>query len=251
MTTEPDRQRHNDLAGVFDQDNTAGAEPELPSGALGNAGPGRPEPASVWSIPVEDGPPIEVPLADTSFSWLPPGVTVIPVAAAPSPPRHLEPPIPAESRIPVESPSPVELPIPVEPWRDVEPPSTVSPPIPWLDVEPVPVPSGVNPPLSSAVPRPDPLTRRSPPLAPPPYTYPDLTRPLVRPVPGRGGLARRAAGRVSFRGRTRLADRIGFWRRLRSIIELVVVTFVLGALLATVVAAVIGAIVVALQNALG
>ncbi|HSS10059.1 MAG TPA: hypothetical protein VLL25_09250 [Acidimicrobiales bacterium] len=55
--------------------------------------------------------------------------------------------------------------------------------------------------------------------------------------------------RRPFRG-PRLNDPIGFWRRLRSIAELVFVSVILGVLLAAIVAAVVGGIVVAIQNAL-
>jgi hypothetical protein len=47
-----------------------------------------------------------------------------------------------------------------------------------------------------------------------------------------------------------LADQIGWWRRLRSIVELVFVTVLLGAILAAILAVAIGAIVVSVQHAL-
>jgi hypothetical protein len=55
--------------------------------------------------------------------------------------------------------------------------------------------------------------------------------------------------RPSFRG-PRLADFIGWWRRLRSIVFLVVITVILGMILAAIVAVAIGAIVVTIQHAL-
>jgi hypothetical protein len=75
---------------------------------------------------------------------------------------------------------------------------------------------------------------------------------MVRPAPGRPRRARQReqAKSNSFRG-ARLADGIGFWRKLRSLLALIVVTIVLGGLLAAVVAAVVGGIVLALQKALG
>jgi hypothetical protein len=82
---------------------------------------------------------------------------------------------------------------------------------------------------------------------------PALRRPLVRPVPGRGRSSsrrRKTEKRPSFRGFRRLADHIGFWRRLRSLVELVIVVAVLGALVAAVIGAIVGAVVVALQKAL-
>jgi hypothetical protein len=57
------------------------------------------------------------------------------------------------------------------------------------------------------------------------------------------------AMRRPFRG-PRLADRIGFWRRLRSSVELLVVSVILGLLLAAIVASIVAGIVVAIQNAL-
>jgi hypothetical protein len=48
----------------------------------------------------------------------------------------------------------------------------------------------------------------------------------------------------------RLRDPIGAWRRIRSFIELLVTTVVLGLLLAGILAAAISAIVLALQHAL-
>lgn len=56
-----------------------------------------------------------------------------------------------------------------------------------------------------------------------------------------------ARGRMEAR---RLRDPIGVWRRIRSMIELLVTTVVLGLLLAGILAAAIGAIVLALQHAL-
>jgi hypothetical protein len=50
--------------------------------------------------------------------------------------------------------------------------------------------------------------------------------------------------------RPRLADQIGFWRRLRSVLELVFVSVILGFLLAAIVASVVAGIVLAIQNAL-
>jgi hypothetical protein len=76
--------------------------------------------------------------------------------------------------------------------------------------------------------------------------------PLLQPVakvPRQAQRPRRSK-RPSFHG-PRLADQIGFWRRLRSVVELVVTTAVLGAIVAGVVAAIVAAIVLALQNALG
>jgi hypothetical protein len=55
--------------------------------------------------------------------------------------------------------------------------------------------------------------------------------------------------RPSFRG-PRLADFIGWWRRLRSVVFLVVITVMLGMILAAIVAVAIGAIVVTIQHAL-
>src|SRR5579859_1652910 len=76
--------------------------------------------------------------------------------------------------------------------------------------------------------------------------------PLLHPVAKmpRQAPRSRLAKRPKFAG-PRLADRIGFWRQLRSVVELVVVIAFLGALVAGVIAAVITAIVLALQNALG
>ncbi|MDQ6615904.1 MAG: hypothetical protein M3083_14505 [Actinomycetota bacterium] len=48
----------------------------------------------------------------------------------------------------------------------------------------------------------------------------------------------------------RLRDPISAWRRIRSAIELLVATVILGVLLAAVVAAAVGAIILALQQAL-
>jgi hypothetical protein len=80
---------------------------------------------------------------------------------------------------------------------------------------------------------------------------PDPMVPLVKPVPGRRRAeARAAARRPTFRRAGRLADRIGFWRRLRSVTEIVFMTAVLGVLLAGVVAVIVGSIVLALQKAL-
>jgi hypothetical protein len=50
--------------------------------------------------------------------------------------------------------------------------------------------------------------------------------------------------------RPRLADRIGFWRRFRSSLELLVVSVILGLLLAAILASIVAGIVVAIQNAL-
>jgi hypothetical protein len=75
-----------------------------------------------------------------------------------------------------------------------------------------------------------------------PFGIGRATRPRV-------GRPKAPVVRRPFRG-PRLTDRIGFWRRLRSVVELVFVTLVLGVLLAAIVAAVVGAIVLAVQNAL-
>jgi hypothetical protein len=68
---------------------------------------------------------------------------------------------------------------------------------------------------------------------------------------GRSAASSSAGGRRAARaGRRRLSDPISAWRRLASVIELLLTTVVLGVLLAAVLAGAIGAIVVALQHAL-
>ncbi len=78
-------------------------------------------------------------------------------------------------------------------------------------------------------------------------------KPARRPVgpPPSGSRRRRRSRqpRPSFRG-PRLADFIGWWRRLRSVVFLVVITVILGMILAAIVAVAIGAIVVSIQHAL-
>ena len=76
--------------------------------------------------------------------------------------------------------------------------------------------------------------------------------PLLHPVAKmpRQAPRLRLAKRPKFAG-PRLADRIGVWRQLRSVVELAVVIAFLGALVAGVIAALVTAIVLALQNALG
>ena len=77
-----------------------------------------------------------------------------------------------------------------------------------------------------------------------------------RPPPRHRGRGRSLAsssthgGRATRAGRRRLSDPISTWRRLASVVELLLTTVVLGVLLAAVLAGAIGAIVVALQHAL-
>ena len=82
---------------------------------------------------------------------------------------------------------------------------------------------------------------------------PRALRPKRPPAAAAGTTRRRKRRpkqpRPSFRG-PRLADFIGWWRRLRSIVFLVVITVILGMILAAIVAVGVGAIVVALQHAL-
>ena len=82
---------------------------------------------------------------------------------------------------------------------------------------------------------------------------PPALRPRRRPAAASPALSRRRRRpkqpRPSFRG-PRLADFIGWWRRLRSIVFLVVITVILGMILAAIVAVAIGAIVVTIQHAL-
>jgi hypothetical protein len=83
-------------------------------------------------------------------------------------------------------------------------------------------------------------------MAPPPPVV-RRRRPAEPPLGARG--RGRQQPRPSFRG-PRLADCIGWWRRLRSIVFLVVITVILGLILAAIVAVAIGAIVVTIQHAL-
>jgi hypothetical protein len=85
----------------------------------------------------------------------------------------------------------------------------------------------------------------------PALPMPRALRPKRPPISAAGSRRRRRPKqpRPSFRG-PRLADFIGWWRRLRSIVFLVVITVILGMILAAIVAVAVGAIVVGLQHAL-
>ena len=83
---------------------------------------------------------------------------------------------------------------------------------------------------------------------PPPRALRPTRRPAAAPAPARQR-RRPKQPRPSFRG-PRLADFIGWWRRLRSIVFLVVITVILGMILAAIVAVAVGAVVVAIQHAL-
>lgn len=75
---------------------------------------------------------------------------------------------------------------------------------------------------------------------------------VARKVPRQGQLSERPARRPMrqpFRG-PRLTDPIGFWRRFRSSVALVVVSVILGLLVAAILAALVAGIVIAIQNAL-
>jgi hypothetical protein len=73
------------------------------------------------------------------------------------------------------------------------------------------------------------------------------TQVRARPDGRAGGPKVAAPRRLDSR---RLREPIGSWRRIRSAVELLVTTVVLGVLLATILAAAIGAVVLALQHAL-
>jgi hypothetical protein len=85
-------------------------------------------------------------------------------------------------------------------------------------------------------------------MAPPPPTVVRKRRPAEPPSSARRR-GRPRQPRPTFGG-PRLADFIGWWRRLRSIVLLVVITVILGLILAAIVAVAIGAIVVTIQHAL-
>ena len=129
---------------------------------------------------------------------------------------------PLAASIQAPEPEPVPPAPPAPDW--VSPPVPVERPGAAL-VAPVGVPVGVPRSDSAAIPR----TGRSAP---------------------QHRAARPASPRPQARGNRRLQDPIGSGRRVRSGVELLVMTVVLGILLATVLAIAIGAIVVALQHAL-
>jgi hypothetical protein len=246
-------------ARLFDQDDNAadagapepGVAPAAPrrrkrsdqariDGARRGAATGRAEPR-----PTPGGQAPAAPPGQTSAP--PPGQT------APPPPEWAPAPPVAEPSGPAPQPAPAPAPpAPTGPVASRPSPTTMMP-IASASASPVPLspqyfPAGGAPrPIQAD--RPPVGVRGGPPR--PVAPGPDLTVPLVRPVPGPRRERRESTKRPTFRGLRRLSDPIGLGRRLLSIIELVLVTAVLGALLAAVIAVVIGAIVVALQKALG
>ncbi len=89
---------------------------------------------------------------------------------------------------------------------------------------------------------------------PTPPTVPEAAGELRPPVRAPAAVERARGERArqrrpSFRG-PRLADQIGAWRRARSLVELIVVTVILGAIVAAILAVAIGAIAVSIQHAL-
>jgi hypothetical protein len=93
------------------------------------------------------------------------------------------------------------------------------------------------------------LTPELEPFRPAPKALRPKRPPVAAVGTGRRRRRRSKQPRPSFRG-PRLADFIGWWRRLRSIVFLVVITVILGMILAAIVAVGVGAIVVAIQHAL-
>jgi hypothetical protein len=85
--------------------------------------------------------------------------------------------------------------------------------------------------------------------APPPAAVRQRSRPVQAPPTAGHRRRQPRQPRPTFRG-PRLADFIGWWRRLRSIVFLIVITVILGMILAAIVAVAVGAIVVSIQHAL-